>query len=746
MAKTMLLFTFFLFFCQFLSGQPAPYSAKGKVIEALTQKPLESVIILLKELPDSTIVLNTTSDTDGNFIFKEPPSGHYFLETKMPGFKTNKTNPFEVDGRRDHNAGVISMFVTDQLLSEIEVKAIQPPFLNSIDRKIYYPDNDIQARSGTISDILQNIPSITTDPEGNISLRGSVDVHFLLNGKPSALLNNNPDVVLEQIPANNIERIEIITNPSAKYRPDGETGLINIVTKKNSLAGFHGTVLANGSTHDRYNGNISMNYNPGKMNIAGMYGYWQNFNQGTLDDFRIIEDEFSGEESMFNLHSIRVGRPNSHTASFNLDYTPDENNIIGITADYFGLNAERNFRDTTIEYNDTGTIADFSTLRNEDYTESETTLGTSYEHTFNNEDQSLSIEGEYSQSNEFNNARYTDKYQFPLYPDNTERTHFDMKEHTTTLSAAYAMPLNEDLQLEAGYDGDYSVGDLDYNSDYYDINEMSWINNKGKTNEYQYTQNISAVYATLSQDFDKWKILGGLRAEQTKIDSKLVENDSLIPNHYFNLFPTLHLFYTLTEKHEFGISYSHRIDRPDPDELNPFPEYITPREIEAGNPLLKPEQIHSIELEYRYHTEHLSFFPSIYYKQTYDEFSDVTRYINDSTTLTVPLNIEKERWGGLECALSWTPSKNYHFNLNSNIFYQLIDAENIGYEERTSISSDTKLAAYFNVFKSTKIQFNATYRSSTLTAQGKLLPVYFVNAGFRQELFHNKCSLTLTIS
>ncbi|MFZ1679229.1 MAG: outer membrane beta-barrel family protein, partial [Saprospiraceae bacterium] len=191
---------------------------------------------------------------------------------------------------------------------------------------------------------------------------------------------------------------------------------------------------------------------------------------------------------------------------------------------------------------------------------------------------------------------------------------------------------------------------------------------------------------------------------------------------------------------------SHRIDRPDPDELNPFPEYITPREIEAGNPLLKPEQIHSIELEFRYHTEHLSFFPSIYYKQTHDEFSDVTRYINDSTTLTVPLNIEKERWGGLECALSWTPSKNYHFNLNSNIFYQLIDAENIGYEERTSISSDTKLAAYFNVFKSTKIQFNATYRSSTLTAQGKLLPVYFVNAGFRQELFHNKCSLTLTIS
>ncbi len=730
-----------------LAAQSVFPSVRGRVVESTTGDPLAYVAIILKVLPDSNAIKTTISDSMGNFLFENIPSGSCFIEANQIGFSPSTTPGFTVTTSQTFTAADIRMVASEFLLQSIEVTAENPTYVNMIDRKVYFPENDIMAQSGTITDILQNIPSITMEAEGDILMRGSPNITFLLNGKPSGLLQQNSSVVLEQIPAHLIERIEIITNPSAKYKPDGTAGIINIITKKNMLPGIHGSIVANASTNQRYNGNISFNYNPGKVNISALYGYWQSYNPRTYLDQRIIGDSTTGALTYFDLNSESIGKPKSHTATFGIDYHPDDQNSFGLSMNYHGSEAIRNNNVKTLENNSSGLLREYSTYRIDTDTESELELSISAEHQFTKEDHTISMEAEYTDFDEKENSSFTDTYVIPDYPAYDGRNIIDKKEKATFLSIDYTNPLSEDLELEAGYEGEYSTGDLDYFVEYFDQAQSRWQTDVLKTNKFLYQRDIHGFYATLARSFDRLGVLVGLRAEQTNIESNLVQLDSLIPNDYFNLFPTVHLNYELGDEQEIGLSYSRRVNRPDPDELNPFPEYVDIRDIEAGNPYLKPEQVHSIELAYQYRNDHVSFLPTIYYRQTFDAFSEETFYINDSTLLTTLQNLSQEKSGGLELVLSWIPSKKLNFNLNTNLFYHTIDASDLGYEEEKNIvSMDTKLAAYINMLTATKLQLNATYRSAMLTAQGQSLPVYFLNVGLRQELFKRRASLTLTLS
>lgn len=740
------LILFFSFSLNIADAQPLS-TVQGKVAEVNSHDPLEFVNVILRKFPDSIHIKSTVSDSLGKFIISDLDPGQYQIETQMIGFDSKRSPVFELKPGDNMDMGTFQLTASDFLLNEVEITASNLVMVTGIDRKIYYPENDIQAQSGSVSDILQNIPSITVEAEGDILLRGSGNITFLLNGKPSGLLKNNSAVILEQIPAHTIERIEIITNPSAKYKPDGTAGIINIITKKDMLPGFNGSILANASTQQRYNGNISLNYNPGKFNIAALYGYWQSYHERTLTDFRRILDALSNDESIFNLNSTSIGKPKSHTVTLSLDYQPDENNNLGISGSFLSDKSVRNSTVNILETNSAGTINDYSTIRNEMNDETELEISAYAEHLFEKEDHSISLEVQYGSFDEREDSGFKDVFRFPTYPVYQGHTTLDKPGHGTSLTADYTNPLNEDLEFEAGYEGEFWSGDLDYFSEYFDLNELEWKTDIAKTNRFLYHQNIHALYATLSRSFEALGILAGLRAEQTNIESNLVNLDSIIPNEYFNLFPTLHMTYELGDEQELGLSYSRRVNRPDPDELNPFPEYMDIRNIEAGNPYLKPEQVHSIELSYHFRTDLISFLPTLYYRHTYDAFAEVTNYINDSTLLTTFENLDTEKSGGLELIFSWSPSKKFNLNLNSNLFYHSIDASNLGYEENKSIvSNDTKLAAFINVLPSTKFQLNATYRSAMLTTQGESLPLYFINAGLRQDLFRKKASLTLTVS
>ena len=516
--------------------------------------------------------------------------------------------------------------------------------------------------------------------------------------------------------------------------------------KKNVIPGFNGSISGNASTNQRYNGNLALNYNPGKINISGLYGYWQSYNPRTFTDFRKVIDG-TGEEINFDLRNIALGRPRSHTATISIDYQPNDKNSASLSGTLFDLYSARNSDVITLEKTGSGILNDFSTSRMEIDNESEYEISLSAEHQFKKADHSISLEAEYADFRELEDSRFKDMYRFPLYPEFSGRNRLNKSGHSTFFSADYVNPINEDLEIEAGYEGEFSAGDLDYISSYLDDKVQIWKIDAVKTNRFLYSQDIHALYGTLSKNFESFEFLAGIRAEQTIIESNLVTLDSMIPNSYFKLFPTLHLLYEIDDKQEVGFSYSRRVNRPDADELNPFPEYVDVRDIEAGNPLLKPEQVHSFELAYHFRNDHITFLPTLYFRNVFDAFTEEVRYINDSTLLTTIENLDQEISGGLEMTFAWNPSRAWNMNLNSNLFYQQIDATDLGYvENKSTVATDTKLAVYLQMFPSTRLQLNSTFRSSLLTSQGRSLPVYFVNAGLKQDLFKKKASLSITVS
>ncbi len=314
----------------------------GKVTEQTTSLPLQFVNVFLMHPGDSNFVLETTTVASGTFQFDSLIEGEYYVTVSLIGFETFTTSPFTVTANeRNVDVGSISLKPSEILLKEVKITAEQSTYVNAIDRKIYHPENDIQAQSGSVSDILQNIPSVSVDEDGAVSLRGGSNVTIFINGKPSMLMNNNSAAILQQIPASSIERIEIITNASAKYKPDGTSGIINIVLKKSTKLGFNGIVMGNVGTNNRYNGSITLNYNTGKINVYGSYGFRRNYYPRTLTDIRTINDTVTGAQTFFNLNNSSLSTSFSHTANFGLDYFINDRNKIGFASSVFTYDMNR---------------------------------------------------------------------------------------------------------------------------------------------------------------------------------------------------------------------------------------------------------------------------------------------------------------------------------------------------------------------------------------------------------------------
>lgn len=745
---TTLVISLLLVFTVSVYSQSTPHFIFGKVTEQSTKLPLEFVIVSLHHPGDTNAVKETFTDKAGGFKLDSISEGKYFLEISLIGFTIFNTPPFSVVlGKDSVNIGTISLKASDILLKEIEVTSEKSVYENSIDRKVYYPEKDIQALTGSLSDILQNIPSVTVDADDIVSLRGSSNVTILINGKPSGLMNISRATALQQISGTSIERIEIITNPSAKYKPDGTAGIINIVLKKNSNIGFHGGLTLNAGVNDRYNGNITLNYKPGKLNIFGSYGYRQNYIPRTLTDSRINKDTVSGSQVLFDLNNSALGRPFAHTVNYGLDYSFNKKDKLGLSGNYITFFQNRPQNISTILKNSSGVTRDYKTDRTQSEDEREFETALSFEHNFKKEDHSIKFEAGYGNFNELEESRYTDTYNIPSSTSFTGHNTIHKSGYNFTAATEYTNPIGKEMELQAGYEGEFSYKDLDYSSEHFDNSLQRWIQDIDKTKRFKIRQDVHAVYTTFSKGIGRLSILAGLRAEQTFINSNLVTLNLTAKNNYFKLFPTLHLSYEINRDQQIGLSYSRRLNRPDPDELNPFPEYKDPRNIEAGNPNLKPEQIHSIELGYQFRKDAFSFIPSLYYRYKYDAFAEIKRYINDTTLLTTLDNLSSNQSAGLEFVFTYNFKKIMNLNLSSNLFYNTLNASNIGYKKnKTNFSFDSKLAASFNVTLATKLQVNANYRSSMLTAQGKTLPVYFINIGIRQDIFDNKASLLLTVS
>jgi outer membrane receptor protein involved in Fe transport len=370
-----------------------------------------------------------------------------------------------------------------------------------------------------------------------------------------------------------------------------------------------------------------------------------------------------------------------------------------------------------------------------------------YQHDFDGEDHKLRAEFTASHQPELEDNHYTNVYRSPATSTQYDNMWIYQKENQNQLTIDYSNRLTASSAIEAGYAGNFNNRDMDYHGEYLDARQQQFVTDFQKTSHFIYDETIHALYATYESSMGSLSFLGGLRLEQSFINANLASRDSVITNDYLKLYPTLHLSYKTGPGAELQLNYSRRANRPEGDDLNPFPEYQDPRNVRAGNPRLLPEFIHSVEFGFQWQNDNLTVVPSLFYRNKYNGFTRVTTQLNDTTLLTTEANLASDESAGFEFVVSGNAGNTFSANLSANAFYEQIDASNLGFSAKKSTTTwSGSLNCNLNLATATMIQMNSNYRSSRLTAQGEFTPSFVMNLGVRQDLFDDKLSVVLTIS
>ena len=722
-----------------------PGIVSGRILDSQTRSPVEYANIILRDTATGEMVRGIVSDSNGFFRIADVPAGTYILEYSFLGYDKQKAGPVSID-RKHAKVEMGTLILTPAAINmeEVTITGERNLMINKIDRKVFNVQKDISAQTGTVIDVLQTIPSLNVDIDGNISMRGS-GVTVLINGRPSVMAGI---ANLNQMPASLVERIEIITNPSAKYQPDGTGGIINIILKKERKAGFNGILGANAGNRERFNTNLQLNYNTGKFNLFGSYGFRLDSRLRTGELSSQTIDSITGSSVYLDQNSEGRAVPKSHLAHLGFEWDISKKDVLGLTGTFNYREVDRD--DETFNlYSDNEMIPEEEFTRSMEGTESEQSGGLAafYEHTFDREkDHLFRADFEYERDHELESLAYTTVYSLPAYPTEWDKTHGDNTDQQISLSLDSARPLWENTSLETGYQGEIELNDQDTEVQHWENDTVQWVTDPGESNSFFGNQTIHALYATISYTWKNFSVMGGLRAEEALIYLDFRALDTTSNNSYFALYPTLHL--SLAHgKNEFQLNYSRRVNRPDVDEMNPVPEYRDPRNYFVGNPELEPEDIHSFELGYAFRNKSLTLVPTLFYRYKVNGFSWVTTPVNDTVLQTTIENLDKDQSAGLDLSGSWNIAKIANINFSASGFYSQIDASDIGYSSnKSTFSWNAKLNASVSITKTTLFQFNGQYRSKALTAQGWREPTWVVNLGLRQDLWKKKLSLICTVS
>jgi len=744
-------FRIILFFWLIIAGWPVmaetgPGTIGGQIIDSLTRTPVEYATVILKKLDNGQLVTGTVTDSTGLFRLEDIPLGLYKLELSLVGYETKKIGQVKIESKNHHlELGTVQLLQSSIMMEGVEITAEKTMMITKIDRKVFNVQADIQAQTGTVNDVLRKIPSISVDIDGGISLRGSGSVTLLINGRPSVLATS---ANFDQMPASQVDRIEVITNPSAKYKPDGTGGIINIILKKEKKPGANTTLSLNAGNNDRFNSNLLVNYNTGKLNLYGGYGYRQDYRWRSVSLKSKTIDTASGTSLWLDQQSDGDAKPLSHLMQAGLEYEIGKNDFISLsgTANLRSVNRDDTtwnfYRNTVLD-----PVEEYTRHHFGDEAENSIGLNAGYEHFFNREtEHKLNLDLEFERDAEKEDDQYRNEYVLPVLPHEITRSLANNREQNLNIAASYNRPLSEKSVLEAGYEGNIQVADQDQSISAWEPDTQTWNPDPEQGNRFYGVQTVHALYSTYSLEWRNFRMMAGLRAEQTFLNLEFRTLNTTSTPDYFGLYPTLHMG-ILNGDNEWQLNYSRRINRPDAEDMNPVPEYRDPRNYFVGNPDLEPEEIHSVEFGYTFRNEKLSLVPTLFYRYRYNGFSMYNYTVNDTILVSTLANFANDQSAGLDISGTIAFHEKINLNLSNSAFYSELDASNIGYEnKKTAFSWSSKMNITANLTKTSMFQVNSQFRSRMLTAQGTRKPSWWINFGFRQDLWKKKVSLLLTVS
>ncbi|WP_116125672.1 TonB-dependent receptor domain-containing protein [Lewinella sp. IMCC34183] len=721
----------------------------GKLTEAGSEAPVGFANVAVYSVENGEMVGGTTSDIDGNFTLKNLPFGDYRLEVSFIGYEDEEMLLELNNGERFIQMGKIDLSqggATD--LDEVVVTAERAIMELGLDRKSFNVEKSVASSGGSAEDLLRQIPSINVDLEGNVSLRGSGGVRFLINGRPSGLVGTDPTSYLKSLSSSAIERVEVITNPGAAFDPEGTAGIINIVLKKKQDDGFNASINLNAGTGNKFDGNLDLNWRKGKFNsFAGVSArYDERFFRGYRDQSGTLGDSLFSR--YFTFEGDRLNR--SQMFKLGTEYALSDRASIGIQGNY-QLETGSNSNLRTTQFFDSENTLDRTSVRNETEPSDETDyeIQLNYNQTFRKEGRRLTGQLQYSQNDESEIENYyeviTDAFGAPYAPDGRQRSP-TLEDRTRFLGELNYEQTFGDFKFTTGWRS--TIEQLETDAAFQIFGGGDYATVDSLSNLFRYDEEVHALYATIGGKVGKVTFNAGLRAEQAYTTSNLLEpNPEVFNNDYFSLYPSVFAGYSFTENTTLQASYSRRVERPRAWALNPFVDRGDPFNLRSGNPFLLPERINSFELNLQQQYGKGTLTGGVYFRQLTDIISRITRIQEGGVSLSTRANLDRGRNYGVELIGTYRPTNKLDLTVSANGYRSEIignsDDENIdqnGYLFSGNVQGSYKLP--WDV----QAQFTYFYRSPGVRPQGRIQAMQSLDLGFRKDILDGKGAVTLRVS
>jgi len=731
----------------------------GKVVDVQNNETIPFASAILLDRKTKATVKTGQTDMNGSLVIAGIPDGVFTVKISYVGYQTLVRDSVSFKNSQIINFGTIKMKAANgNVLAEVSITAKKAPIQLGIDKKVFAVDQSLVSEGGSASDLLTNVPSIQVDVDGNVSLRGSAGVKVLIDGKPSLIAGGDIAAILQSIPASSIETVEVITNPSSKYDAEGNSGVINIVLKRNTKLGLNGNVALTAGNRDNYNGNTSLSFQNKKINIYGNYSYrYGNRLGGGYNNIRYLQrtdslasaDQLTDSKSTDKSHNVKAG----------IDYYLTTKDILSFSG---GFNSRDNNRNDLLNINkyDAGRnpLELSRRINTNDGSGSSYDMNFDYSHKFKTS-QELTFNFGYSKGNNDNYQEYnTAVYNVNGVPVDGDRELLtntnDGNNKNYNIQADYTMPLGKLGKLESGYRSQIKYADNNTVAETYDNASGQFNENYLLSNTFNSKDQVHALYMNYQNQIKNFGYQIGLRGEIARLNTTSggydLNNDlQFEPARiaYDRLYPSIFLTQKFTGDQQVQLSYTRRVNRPRPWDTNPFIDYSDPLSWRQGNPNLLPEDVHSYELSYSKFWSKVTFIGSAYMRRTNDLIQRIRSVPNEEGIIIVsPENLTKSLNSGLELITKVDPIKAWNFTGNVNVYHSNIDAipaYNIA--ANSGFSWNANLTNNFTLPYNITLQVKGDYNSSEIQAQGRRKAMYGIDAGAKYDFPNKKASLSMNV-
>jgi outer membrane receptor protein involved in Fe transport len=733
----------------------------GKIIDAQTNETIPFASAILVDRKTRATIKVAQSDADGAFVIANLPKGVFTFKASYVGYQTMVRDSVAItDAVSEVHFGNIKMKTAKgNLLNEVTVSAPKTTMQMGIDKKVFSVDQSLVSEGGSASDLLQNVPSVQTDIEGNVSLRGSAGVKVLIDGKPSLIAGGNVAQILQSIPASSIESVELITNPSAKYDAEGQSGIINIVLKRNKKLGFNGSMALTAGNRDNYNANTNLSFQNKKINLYGNYSYrYGNRLGGGYSNISYLNAASPAAYANQNTDSKDLNK--GHNIKAGIDYYLAEKSVVSFST---GLNIRNENENEFLNINQFG--KSFNPLLLSNRVNSEIGGGNSYDlnldftQKFKKPKEELSINLGFSEGDNDNIQLYTTSiYNINGTTVNTipesERTNRYSYNKNYNAQLDYALPIGKGGKIEAGLRSQIRMSESNTDATKFNQSSGLFYFNRLLTNEFNNKDQVHAVYVNYQNQIKNFGYQLGLRAEDASLDTRLGSYNELFnllysPGRvaYTRIYPSVFLTQKFTGDQQLQLSYSRRVNRPRGWDTNPFLDVSDPLLHRQGNVNLKPEDVHAFELSYSKYFAKWSLISTAYMRRTNDVIQRIrTEPDANGVTIVTPQNLTRNVSSGLELIGRFDLYKSWNFTANVNLYQsKIIGVPAFGIIENSGFSYNANITNNFVLPYGITMQLRGEYRSREVMAQGTRRSMYGLDAGAKYDLMNKKASLSLNI-